>query len=72
MLNTRSIVSLSREIGLDLCKILCCLRRAFNKYLGTVAELKQKPVDQVPADEGIIIPATKSNVINPRKLNAPA
>lgn len=44
------------------------LYRAFNKYLGTISELKQKPVDQVPADEGIIIPAAKSNVINPRKL----
>lgn len=41
---------------------------AFIKYLGTIEELKQKPVDQIPPEESIIIPAPNKNVINPRKL----
>lgn len=41
--------------------------RAFTKYLGTIEELKQKPVDQIPPEESIIIPAPKTNVISPGK-----
>lgn len=40
--------------------------RAFTKYLGTIEELKQKPVDQIPDEESIVIPAPKANVISPR------
>lgn len=51
-----------------MCIVHCAMSfySAFNKYLGTISELKQKPVDQVPADEGIIVPVSKTNVINPR------
>lgn len=40
---------------------------AFTKYLGTIEELKQKPVDQIPPEESIIIPAPKTNIISPGK-----
>ncbi|XP_055301240.1 cGMP-dependent protein kinase 1 isoform X2 [Sitodiplosis mosellana] len=40
-------------------------RSAFTKYLGTIEELKQKPVDQIPDEESIIIPTPKTNVISP-------
>lgn len=41
-------------------------RSAFIKYLGTIEELKQKPIDQIPPEESIIIPAPNRNVINPK------
>lgn len=37
--------------------------RAFNNYLGTIAELKDPPVDQFPE-----IQPPPTNVINPRNL----
>lgn len=43
--------------------------RAFIKYLGTITELKQKPVDQIPPEEGIIIQAPKTTVINSGSLD---
>lgn len=48
--------------------IFCRCSSAFIKYLGTIEELKLKPVDQIPPEESIIIPAPNKNVINPRKL----
>ncbi|XP_031617162.1 cGMP-dependent protein kinase 1 isoform X2 [Contarinia nasturtii] len=40
-------------------------RSAFIKYLGKLEELKQKPIDQIPDEEGIVIPAPNKNVISP-------
>lgn len=34
------------------------LNRAFNNYLGTIAELKKKPIDQIPE------PPSKRTIIN--------
>lgn len=44
------------------------LFRAFTQYLGTIDELKLKPIDQIPPEEGIVI-QSKPNVINERKYH---
>lgn len=41
--------------------------RAFTKYLGTIEELKQMPIDQIPREEGIVI-QSKPHVINEGNL----
>lgn len=43
---------------------LFVLFRAFTKYLGTLSELKQKPVDQINPEEDAQVPEVKKNVIN--------